>query len=161
MSVRYFNKNSRNRCGYLIVEYAAALVVIFPLVFITVFTCYEMSLAFMIYNALNQSAHSAAMTLAKVYGSDPTVAADTSLQTSYLQNITFTNMVVSPNQFTVTFPANPQHSSWLDTEGNVPIVVVTCAYTSGQNGLTPFPYPDPLNIASKITLQATAVAFLE
>lgn len=115
----------------------------------------------MIYNALNQSAHTAAMTMAKVYGSDPTVAADTSLQNSYLQNITFTNMVVSPNQFTVTFPANPQHSDWLDTDGNVPIVVVTCKYTSGQNGLAPFPYPDPLNIASKITLQATSVAFLE
>ena len=154
-------RKSRNRSGSQIIEFAAAIVVIFPLVFITVFTCYEMSLAFMIYNALNQSAHTAAMTLAKVYGSDPTVASATSLQESYLQNITFTNMVVSPDQFTVTFPANAQQSSWLDTEGNVPIVTVTCKYTSGKNGLPPFPYPDPLNIASKITLQATAVAFLE
>lgn len=161
MLARSARRKSRNRWGYLIVEFAAALLVILPIVFITVFTCYEMSLAFMIYNALNQSAHSAAMTLAKVYGSDPTVAANTSLQTSYLQNITFTNMVVSPEQFTVTFPPNPQHSSWLDTEGNVPMVVVTCTYTGGQNGLAPFPNPDPLNIASKITLQATAVAFLE
>lgn len=154
-------RKSRNRHGYAIVEFAAALVVIFPIVFLTVFTCYEMSLAFMIYNALNQSAHTAAMTLAKVYGSDPTVANNTSLQETYLQEIKYTNMVVSPNQFTVTFPANPQRSDWLDTDGNVPIVTVTCKYTSGQNGLQPFPYPDPLNIASKITLQATAVAFLE
>lgn len=154
-------KRSRNRYGAAIVEFAAALVVIFPLVFIIVFTCYEMSLAFMIYNALNQSAHTAAMTLSRVYGSDPTVASNTAMQESFLQNITFNNMVVSPNQFTVTFPANPQQSSWLDTDGNVPVVVVTCTYTSGQNGLPPFPYPDPLNIASKITLQATAVAFLE
>lgn len=155
------NRKMRNRRGSLIIEYAAALVVIFPIVFITVFTCYEMSLAFMIFNALNQSSHSAAMILAKAYGSDPSVASDTSKQTSYLQNVTFTNMVVSTNQFTVTFPPNPQTSSWTDTTGNVPIVLVTCTYTGGQNGLAPFPNPDPLNLGPKISLQATAVAFLE
>lgn len=153
--------NGRQKRGSALVEFAAAIAVLIPLVFLTIFACYEVTLAFMIYNALNQAAHSAAMVISREYGSDPTVATDTSKQTALLSHITFSNMVVSPNQFTVSFPPSPDTTSWTDLTTAGRMILVTCTYTGGKNGLAPFPYPDPLNLGQSFTLQASAVAYLE
>ncbi len=69
------------------VELAAGLVLGLPIIIGTAFVCYEVVLAYMIENALNKAAHSAAMTLAKAYGSDPTVATSAAKQTTYLNKI--------------------------------------------------------------------------
>ena len=161
MNAKTESRKERRKRGSALVEFAAAIALLFPLVFLTVFACYEVTLAFMIYNALNQAAHSAAMVMSRAYGGDPTIATDSSKQSALLQNITFSNMVVSPNQFTVAFPPSPETSSWTELSSAGRMILVTCTYTGGQNGLAPFPYPDPLNLGQSFTLQASAVAYLE
>ena len=151
----------RSSKGAVITEFAAALVLLLALFLSITFACYEVCLAFMIYNALNHSAHSAAMLLSRVYGGDPAVATSTAAQQAYLESIKYAGIVVDPSQFTVTFPPSPSTASWDSTSGNVPTVVVTCTYTGGQYGLPPFPNPDPLQLGQMFTLTAAATAYLE
>lgn len=150
----------RSTKGVVTAEFVGALAILLPIVLLVVFSCGEVAAAFMIYNALNFSAQSAAMALAKAYGQDPRYATDSSMQQALLSQITYANMVVSPQQFTVQFPGSPSTASWLTTS-NIPEVVVTCTFKSGQYGLPPFPNPDPLRLGKNFSLKATAVAYLE
>ena len=151
---------SRASRGAVSAEFAAAVCLIAPLTILVIFSCYEIMTAFLIHNALLHSAHVAAMTLSKAYGGDATYATSTDKQKQIFQNIKFSNIVISPNQFSAQFPPTPATADWT-TPGNVPAVTVTCSYKGGQNGLPPFPSPDPLNLGSNFTLTAQAKAYLE
>lgn len=147
--------------GAVTAEFAAALVVFLPIVIIMGFVCYEVVIAFTIYNALNHCAQLGAMAISEAYGGDAGYATSITMQQNILQNITFANIVVNPNQYSVQFPPSPQTATWTDLTGNVPEVVVTCTYAGGLYGLPPFPNPDPLHLGKTFILQAKASAYLE
>jgi hypothetical protein len=160
LRVQSKRKAIRQQAGSITAESCAALVVLLPPLFFAAFVCYEVAMAFMIYNALDASARKAAMALAMAYPGDNTYATSATKQQSLLAGIHFANMVVNPNQFTVTFPSSPASATWTNSTGNIPAVVVSCTYRGGQYGLPPFPNPDPLNLGH-ISLTATATAYLE
>ena len=153
--------NRRKTFGAVSAEFAATIALILPVVLLVLFACYEAVIACMIYNALNHSAHTAAMALARAYGSDVTCAKSLSKQQVVLDDIKFANMVVSPEQFSVKFPESPVTSKWTDNSGNLPTVSVTCRYAGGKYGLATFPNPDPLHLGRQFSLEATATAYLE
>jgi len=87
------------------------------------------------------------------YGSNSQIQYSRSMQdVMVFNNIHINNVVVSTNQFD-----NP---TW-DTAGIPPTVTVTVHYTSGQNGLSTFPNPDPLHIGKNFKLDATSTYRLE
>ncbi|MDR3617410.1 MAG: pilus assembly protein [Candidatus Obscuribacterales bacterium] len=154
-------KVGRPNSGAVTAEFAASLALILPMVLMILYASYEVAVALMIFNALDHSAHIAAMALSKAYGCDASCAVSSAKQQQVLSNITFNNIVVNPNQFAVTFPNNPPAASWKNGNSNVPIVTVACTYASGQFGLPLFPSPDPLQLGKLFKLQATASAYLE
>jgi Flp pilus assembly protein TadG len=157
------NRSFQNRSssGAIAAEFAATIALMVPIVCAILFCCYEVAMAFTIYNALNHSAHLAAMALSKAYGSDAGYATSSSMQQNVLKSVTFPNIVADPQQFTVAFPPAPATASWKGQTGDVPLVVVTCTYQGGKYGLARFPNPDLLNLGSRFPLQAKATAYLE
>jgi Flp pilus assembly protein TadG len=142
-------------------EFAAAVAIFVPIILVVVFACYEVAMAFMIYNALNYAAQTAAIALSKAYGGDASYATSTTKQQALFAQIKYANMVVSPLQFSAVFPPAPANASWLSNSGDYPTVIVVCKYTGGQYGLPPFPNPDPLKLSQRFSLQASATAYLE
>ena len=160
LNARRITKRASERAA-MTAEFAAAIAVFVPVLLIVVFACYEVALAFMIYNALNHAAHSAAIALARAYGGDASYATSTAKQQALFEQIKYANMVVSSQQFRAVFPPSPATASWTSQPGDIPAIVVFCKYTGGQHGLPPFPNPDPLNLSQRFTLQASATAYLE
>jgi len=155
-----WNPSLRGASGSVSAEFAAAVCLFTPVTILVIFACFEIMTAFLIQNALVHSAHVAAMALSKAYGGDASYATSLDKQREVFQGIKFSNIVISPDQFSATFPPIPSTADWT-TPGNMPAVTVTCSYKGGQYGLPPFPSPDPLNLGSNFTLKAQATAYLE
>ena len=146
----YTKKTNR---GVSIVEAAASLALLFPLVMLIVFVVLEASYAYLIRTSLSQAAQQAARELSVVYGQDPTISTDRSQQDSQVFNtIRITNIINNSQQFD-----NPL----FDTTGNPPTVSVTVRYLSNQYGLPAFPSPDPLQLGNKYQITATSTYRLE
>jgi hypothetical protein len=112
----------------------------------------EVCQAFLILTGLNQAAYWAARKIAINYGNDPVAAQLPTGRLGYnsaYSNTTFTNLVNSSQQFA----GPPTFSS--------STVTVTCQYQSGQHGLAPFPYPDPLKLGGLFSLSSQATATLQ
>ncbi len=143
----------RKMGGATLAETAASFVIMIPLIMTVLFVVLECSQAFLIKESLAQGARQAARDLAVVYGKNPAVASDRSLQDAMVfNNIRVTNIINASAQFaTPTF----------NTAGLPPTVTVTVSYTSGQNGLPVFPNPDPLRLGNSFQLNATSTYRLE
>ncbi|HEY9871357.1 MAG TPA: TadE family protein [Candidatus Obscuribacterales bacterium] len=146
---RRFKKPAR---GASLVEFAAAVALLVPTVFIIIFGVVEATSAIMIYNTLSSAAHQAARALAIAYWKDSDVASDRGMQNSQVfDGIRSPNCIVDSRQFddpTFALGADP------------PSVTVRVRFRGGQYGLPPFPNPDPLNLGS-IELSATATQALD
>jgi hypothetical protein len=138
--------------GASLVEFAAALALLIPTVFVIIFAVIEATSAIMIYNTLSSAAHQAARSLAIAYWKDSDVSGDRGMQnTQVFDGIRYPNCIVDSRQFddpTFALGADP------------PSVTVRVRFRGGQYGLPPFPNPDPLNLGS-IELSATATQALD
>ena len=91
--------------------------------------------------------------LAVQYGVNPAIATSRTLQNSLVfDNIRVNNIINSSNQF-----SNPV---W-NTAAIPPTVAVTATYTSNQNGLPPFPNPDPLHLSNSFVINASSTYRIE
>jgi Flp pilus assembly protein TadG len=134
-------------------ETAASLVVMLPLLVMIMFVVLEASHAYLIKESLAQGAREAARALAIAYGQNSQIANNRPLEDAQvLSGITIPNIINASAQF-----SDPV---WTTT-GSLPEVMVTVTYTSNQNGLPPFPNPDPLHLGSNFTLNATSTYRLE
>jgi len=124
-----------------------------PLMITMIFVVLEASYAYTIRTSLAEGAREAARDLAIAYGQNPSVATDRSLQNSLVfDTIRITNMINSSTQFD-----DPVFNTASDPE----TVSVNVRYTSSQNGLPPFPNPDPLNLGSSFQISAQSTYRLE
>ncbi len=145
-------KMIRNRRGSAIIEGAAALVMMLPVLMVILFVTIETSIAFLIQTSLAQGAREDARNLAIAYAQHPDIVTNTSEQQACCSNIKIVNIIGSPNQFTApTFQTTTQPYT----------VSATVNYTSGMNGCPIFPNPDPLHLSSKFKLQASSTYRLE
>jgi Flp pilus assembly protein TadG len=143
----------RKQNGASIAETAASLVLFLPILIAVLFVVLEASQAYLIKEGLSQAAREAARNLAVQYGSNSQIQYSRSMQdVMVFNNIHINNVVVSTNQF--------DSPTW-DTAGIPPTVTVTVHYTSGKNGLSTFPNPDPLHIGKNFKLDATSTYRLE
>lgn len=134
--------------GASIAEFGAALVVLIPLAICLMLVAAEVTQAYLINAVLAQSAESAAREMAIQYASDSNIATSRSLQDSLVyDNIRNAGVINASEQF-------DQAAFSLDTDPKT--VSVTVHYLSGQYGLAPFPFIDPLNIGSNFQLQGKA-----
>ena len=142
----------RQRQGSSLVELAAALVVIIPLVFTLLFAAVEMTTAYMIHTVLSQSAHMAARNLAIAYPVDRTIAQNRSAQDSLVfDNVRHSGIINSSAQF---------DDAVFDTTADPPTVSVTVHYASGDYGLPVFPI-DLLGLEQLFHLSVTSSYRLE
>jgi Flp pilus assembly protein TadG len=129
------------------------MVILLPVLITILFVVVEASQAYMIKESLANGARQAARDLAVAYGQNSTIANNRSMEDSWVfDNIRIKNIINSDTQF--------DDPVW-DTSGQPPTVTVTVNYTSGQNGLPPFPNPDPLKLGNNFKLNATATYRLE
>lgn len=146
-------RTARRACGGAIVEGAAALTVLLPVVILLVLAAMEISYAYVLKGSLTEAAREAARSLSIAYGQDPTIATNRSLQDSkVLTKIRIANVVNNEGQFD-----NPV----FDTAADPPTVTVTVRYLSQQFGLPPFPNPDPLNLGSNFQLTGVSTYRLQ
>jgi hypothetical protein len=142
---------SRRSAGSAIVEGAAGLMILIPLLILIVYVVLEASHAYFIYGSLQQGAQEAARALATYPVGQPPGYVNFPLTPgqiqAVLQPITVSGVINDPSQFTPTFIGPPSSPT---------SVVVTVKYTSGQNGLPVFPDADVLNLGSSFQLQASA-----
>lgn len=151
--MKRLTRNTRPRTGGSIVEAAAALTLLLPLVIITIFVTLEVSYAYLLKSSLSEAAREGARSLSIAYGLDPTVAnsRSTANQKAF-DKIRIYNIVNDSLQF-----SDP---TWVTT-GDVPTVSVVVTYKSGQYGLPKFPYPDPLHLAGRFELAGNATYRLQ
>lgn len=139
----------RKKEGGAIVEGVAALVVLLPLAFLIIFGVVEVVHYFHIRNGLTEAANRAVRSLSVEYWKDEDVASDRGLQDSRIfDQIRIPGVVNSSSQF---------GNIHFNLGGTPQTVTVTVTYQGGQNGLPPFPDPDPLGMGSgyQITVSAT------
>lgn len=142
----------RKSRGSSIAETAASMVILLPLLIMILYVGLEASKAYMIKESLAQASRQASRNLAIAYGQDKSVANNQSLEDAYVySNIRINGVVASSDQF---------RAEWNNT-ASPPTVKVTVDYTSGQNGLAPFPDPDPLGLGSSFHLSASSTYRLE
>lgn len=142
----------RNRSAGTLIELAASLTLIIPIVFFVLFATVEMTFAYLITNVLGVAAQISARDLALLYPTDPTVAKTKSSQDALVfDNIRHPGVVQSSEQF---------DDATFDTSADPPLVSVTVHYTSGNYGLPIFP-TELLGLDKLIHLQATSVYRLE
>jgi len=90
----------RKSSGGSIVEAAAALTVILPVVVLLTFAVVEVSYAFLLKSSLSQAARQAARDLAVGYGRDPKVATSRSMQEQMaFDQVRIVNILTSSAQF--------------------------------------------------------------
>ncbi len=144
----------RRKTGSYIVEGAAGLLILIPLLVLITYATLQVSRAYMINAALQQAAQEGARLIATNYASHPSIASVRSDQEKYsFSVIKVDNIINDPGQFSAVFA--PNASSPTD-------VTVTVTYPSaGDYGLPPFPDPDYLKLGSNFTLTGTARYTLE
>src|SRR5271168_809739 len=107
----------KRKRGFAIVESAAAICVVLPLIFLVIFSVLEISYAYMLRSSLDSAARNAARDLAVDYGQDPTIATSRTQQDSLVfDSIRMTNVIANSAQFD-----NPV----FDTTDSPPTVSVT------------------------------------
>lgn len=143
----------RRRSGYATIEMAAALVFVFPLVFLLLFAAVEVCRAYMINTVLSQAANKAARQIAILYPDVPAISSSRATQDLFVYDwINYGGIVQSSLQFDdAVFNANADPQT----------VSVTVHYTSGQNGLPQFPSYDPIGLGNKFNFYGTSVYRLE
>jgi hypothetical protein len=144
---------ARKQHGVTIVESAASLSLMLPIVIVLMFVVLEASYAYLIKNAMAEGARQAARDLSIAYGKNPSIATDRTLQNTIVFNhIRMTNMINSSAQFD-----DPE----FDTTSDPPTVSVQVNYLGQQYGLPPFPNPDLLNLGSNFKIIGDAIYRLE
>ena len=139
--------------GSTIAETGASMAIMIPLIMVMLFVVVEATRAYTIREALAQGSRQAARELAVQYGVNPAIATSRTLQNSLVfDNIRVNNIINSSNQF-----SNPV---W-NTAAIPPTVAVTATYTSNQNGLPPFPNPDPLHLSNSFVINASSTYRIE
>ena len=143
----------RNGKGASIAETAASMVLLLPILIAILFVVLESAQAYMIKEGLSQGAREAARNLAVQYGVNPAIGTSRAMQdTMVFDGIRIHDIINASAQF---------DDPTFDSSGTPPIVTVTIHYTSGQNGLSVFPNPDPLHLGSSFQLSATSTYRLE
>lgn len=141
------------RRGVSIVETAAAMSLLIPLIFALIYAVTEISYAYLLKSSLAQGARQAARDLAIAYGQNPAVAGSRSLQEAMVfQNIRINNIINSNAQFD-----DPVFNTGVSPH----TVFVNVKYLGSQYGLPPFPNPDVLNLGSKFVITADSTYRLE
>lgn len=143
-------KYKRNRrAGASIAEFAAAMVLIIPMIAAVALAIIETSEAFMIHGALHQSALTAARKLAIAYGQNR--AGTIANPGAVFSTVRYLNIVNHNSQYAANF----------SIASVPPQVTVVCTYHSGQHGCPQFPHPDPLKLGNAFVLQSQATCRLE
>lgn len=139
----------RNKQGITITEAVAAMSVMIPIMASSAMVISEVSHAYVIKEGLQKCAREAARNMSAVYQETKIVVGNRALQDSLVyNNVRLSNIVNSSVQY---------DNAVFDQASSPPTVTVNVRYTSGQNGLSPFPLYDPLNLGTnfKINAQAT------
>lgn len=146
-------KTTRNKSGVAIVEGAASMAVMLPIVFLCIYVALEVSYMYVLKATLAEGAREAARSLAIAYGRDPDIASSRSSQDSEVfDRVRIANVINASAQFNdPVFNANAEP----------PTVTVTVRYTDNQYGLPPFPNPDPLNVSGLLTLVGSSTYRLQ
>ncbi|MBY0548090.1 MAG: pilus assembly protein [Candidatus Obscuribacterales bacterium] len=146
-------KTTRNKSGVAIVEGAASMAVMLPIMFLCIYVALEVSYMYVLKATLAEGAREAARNLAIAYGRDPDIAGDRSSQDSEVfDRVRIANVINDSAQFNdPVFNANAEP----------PTVTVTVRYTDNQFGLPPFPNPDPLHVSGLLTLVGTSTYRLQ
>ncbi|MGD9682768.1 MAG: hypothetical protein AB7W16_16380 [Candidatus Obscuribacterales bacterium] len=149
-----FRRAERRQRGAVIAEFAAALMLLFPLMFLICYVAVEAMQLCMIKSVLNHTAAVASRRLAVAYADDPEAAV--SNPDACFSEIRFNNVVVDNRQFDV-----PAGTAGWDIYSNPPTVTVEVTFQGGLYGLPPFPNPDPLGLGLNLTVRSSAKANLE
>lgn len=143
----------RTHKGSSLVECAASMAVMLPLLMTILFVMMEMAQAYLIKEGLVQGAREAARGLAIAYNRNPSIAGNRTLaDSSVLNNIRIQNIINASTQF--------NDPVW-NTNQSPATVTVTVNYTSNKNGLPQFPAVDPLNLAANFALSAASTYRIE
>ena len=142
------------RTGSSIVEAAAGLCILIPLLIMIVYVVLEVGHAYLIWAALQQGAQQAARLLATTYASHPSVVNNVSDQCKYGFDLIRTGQIINDS-------AQFSPALFLPSTSAPKSVTVTVTYTSGKYGLPPFPDADVLHLGSKFILQGSARYTLE
>lgn len=138
----------RAREGITLVEAAAALALLLPLLVVVIFVIIEATKAYEISRDLQIGAELGARALA-TNGSTTTGVQ----QQQILSNITVGNTVVDPSQF--------YNVVW-NQDDNPPSVTVFVQYKStGPKQPPPFPNPDPLNLGANFIMKSQSTYRLQ
>lgn len=146
-------KTTRNKSGVAIVEGAASLAVMLPIMFLCIYVALEVSYLYVLKSTLAEGAREAARDLAIAYGRDPEVANSRSAQnTAVFDRVRINNVINNSLQF---------DDPVFNPTSEPPTVTVTVRYTPDQYGLPPFPNPDPLRLSGSFHLHGTSTYRLQ
>jgi hypothetical protein len=140
---------SRRQNGFSLVEAAATISVMIPMLIAVVLVVSEISEAYRIKMALVQAARQAAHDMAVAYGKTPLLEGNKVLQDNMVYDkVRVSNVIVDSTQFAL---------AEFDTSSTPPLVRVTNSYISDSTtNLPKFPSFDPLNLGSNFQLNAEA-----
>jgi hypothetical protein len=143
------NSQIRRTIGATTAEFAAALVFLIPLAIGLLLVAAEVTQAYMINGVLAQCAEKAARELSIQYSNDTSIVNSRALQDSLVYDTIRSNG---------TLEASEQFDDavWVTDPLSTKTVTVNVRYTSGQNGLAPFPFIDPLHLAASFQLAGKA-----
>lgn len=142
------------KAGASIAEFAAAMILLLPVIITVCFVAAEAAQVYMIKSGLNYCATVAARRLSIAYGLNPTGTVGN--EDAVFDTVRHTGIVISSQQFDV-----PPGSAGWNTAGQPPTVSVEVRFQGGQYGLPAFPNPDPLGLGQGMVLQSVATARLE
>ena len=158
--MKTYAHRKRTKRGAVLAEFAGALVVFLPICIMLLFVVVEVSHCYMIKACLAEGARRAARGLAIDYGLDPSIAPANTVssgdrameEADVLDAIRIPAVIVSSDQFTgITF----------DTRATGRSVKVVVEFQGGHYGLSPFPFPDPLNLGANFRITADSTYRLE
>lgn len=138
--------------GSAVIELAASLSIILPLIFLVLFAALETSTAYMIHTVLLAGAQQSARDLALAYPLDSSIAQNRASQDFIVYDkVRTAGIINSSAQF---------DDATFNTTANPPRVTVTVHYASGSYGLSKFPV-EILGLSDMFHLSATSVYRLE
>ncbi len=147
--------NFSRRSGTTLVETAATMTLVIPLLFLVLFTAIEASQGYGIWQALQQGARESARRLATTYAVDPGIVSNTVDQAKYgFDPVRINQIINDSSQFSATFNSGSANTTPAS-------VTVTATYSAGQFGLPQFPQIDPLHLGRNHQLAASATYRLE
>ena len=136
------------RSGSAIVETAAALAIVVPLLLVITYFASQASRGFLIKSGLDAAARRAARDLAVVYATNTGIASNRAQQDAIvLDRIRIAGVIANSKQF--------YQVQFRESE-TPPTVTVAVSYPDNKFGLTPFPDPDPFALSSKIRLTSSS-----